>query len=159
MCGGGSAHGSSCNVGEDLWEPRKSGSHISGEFIIALGGKDKDSLDTETWLGSEFDTNISSPEVANILYGPAAMVAFAGVATPAIEFLWNIEWATDESSPFWYEKFSNSGRSWCVAGNNATGLFDLSEPSDLTDGTWYNIWESSGYTLVDRIWSNGNALE
>jgi hypothetical protein len=39
------------------------------------------------------------------------MVAFAGVAIPAIEFLWNIEWATDESSPFWYEKFSNSGRS------------------------------------------------
>jgi hypothetical protein len=110
MCGS-APQGSSVNVGEDLWEPRKSGSHISGDFIIALGGNDKDSLDTGTWLGSELDTNISSPEVANILYGPDAMVTFAGVAIPAIEFLWNIGWATDESSPFWYEKFSNSGRS------------------------------------------------
>jgi hypothetical protein len=107
ICGGGSVQVSSSRAGEDLWESRYSRllSHGAGESIIALGLYDKESLETGPWLGSEFaavamDTNISSPQVGNILYGPVNGIS-AGVAMPAMESLWYIGWAPDNSSSFW----------------------------------------------------------
>jgi hypothetical protein len=74
--------------------------------MIALGGNDKESLDTGTWLGSELETGVKeyiSSSGANGWYaGPDAIGICAG-APSTMEFLCNIGWAPAKSSPFWYE--------------------------------------------------------
>lgn len=128
---------------------------VPGLYII-------ESLETGPWVENGFDpvgtlTKSSSPDAGNKVYEdsvvnetPAEVVVF-----PDVEPLWKICCVSEKSSPG-YEKLSNAWSSSCWVGvykATLSGLFDLPVTSDLAEDIGYDIWETLGYILADRLLS------
>ena len=153
ICADGSAHESPRSAGDDLWESKKSWSHMVGESLTVLELYTTESFET----GRPFkpvlnDMKVSFPTVAYTLNdGPVVNESTGGGgALEAEGFLWKRDWDSVNPSPGNW-KCSKPWESICngVYIAEPSGLCDLPVISELADDILKDAWDTLWHIPVD----------